>query len=274
MKLKQFDNAKEYFTKALENAEKSRSLLHICNSYNELAIYCFQNGNLSDAEVYNRKALEIREQNKYTGAVITSCVNLGEIYIKQSRWDMALEILNKGLALSEQLKLKPKLYQVHFLLSQVYKGKNELHKSLYHYEQFHELREKVLQEDNARKLSDARLIFEAEQTRKENIIIKKQKEEIQRKNIELQETIDELTITRISRKAKVLTFIIAIGLFFIEDAILHFTLDMVSTDSYFLSMAIKIAIIFSLSPINKTIEKSLVKKVIKKKKIIQPVPLN
>ena len=110
-------------------------------------------------------------------------------------------------------------------------------------------------EDNARKVKNVQMIFAAEQTWKENAIIKKQKEEIERKNKELLETIDELTRTRISRKARAITFTIAIILFILEDSILHFALTIVPEDSYWLSMAVKIAIIFSLSPINKAIEK-------------------
>lgn len=41
--------------------------------------------------------------------------------------------------------------------------------------------------------ADAKVMFEAEQTRKENVIIKEQKAEIQRQNRQLQDTIDELT---------------------------------------------------------------------------------
>src|SRR6185369_13726670 len=142
-------------------------------------------------------------------------------------------------------------YQVHLLLSKVYKAKNDLEKSLYHYEIFHEVREQVQEEDNVRKLADAKLIFEAEQTKKENIIIKKQKQEIEQKNIELQETIDELTITRISRKAKALTLFIAIVLFIFEDSILEFALHILSSENYYISLAVKIGIVFSLNPIDK-----------------------
>lgn len=260
------EDAKEYFNKALEVAEKNKSRLHIGNAMTELAIFNFRTGNLAEAEELNKRALAIREKENFTGAAVTSSINLGEIYIRQSRWDEALEVLNKGLAQAEQIKVKPKMYKVHLLLSKVYKGKGNIEKSLHHFEIFHELREKVQEEDSARKLTDAKLIFETEQTKKENIIIKKQKQEIENKNHQLQETIDELTLTRVSRKARAITFVIAIALFIIEDFILHFALDMVSNDNYFISLTVKIVIIFSLSPINRAIEHRLLKKVIKKKK--------
>ncbi|HEY1872426.1 MAG TPA: tetratricopeptide repeat protein, partial [Chitinophagaceae bacterium] len=192
--------AKEFFEKALQLAEENQMLLGISNSITELAnFYCREN-DLAEAERLNNQALAMREENRFTAGAITNCIHLGEIYIKQSKWEEALDILNKALAMAEQIKVKPKIYQVHLLLSKIYKSRYELEKSLYHYEIFHEVREQVQEEDNARKLADAKLIFEAEQTKKENVIIKKQKHEIEKKNIELQETIDELTLARVSRK--------------------------------------------------------------------------
>ena len=101
---------------------------------------------------------------------------------------------------------------------------------------------------------------------KENIIIKKQKAEIQKKNIELQLTIDELTLAKVSRKAKALTLLVAVTLFIFEDPILGFALRMLSSHNYFLSLMVKMVIIFSLSPINRAIEGYLLKKVIRNKK--------
>jgi len=266
MKQNKLAEAKEYFEKALELARQNKSQLGVANSLTELAnLYCHEN-KYAEAERLNREALAIREENHFTAGAITSCINLGEIYIAQSRWEEALKVLNEGLAMAEQLKIKPKMYQIHLFLSRIYETLGDKDKSLHHYKIFHELREKVQEEDSARKLADAKLIFEAEQTKKENIIIKRQKEEIQKKNFELQETIDELTLAKVSRKAKALTLGLAIVLFLFEDPILAKALELLNSHNYFLEVSIKMIIIFSLSPINKAIENYLLKKVIKKKK--------
>src|SRR6185436_8796061 len=149
------------------------------------------------------------------------------------RPDDAIAILGKGLKLAEEIKVKLKMYQIHLLLSEIYQGKNDPVKSLFHYKLFHQLHEEVEVEDSERKIKNAQLVFEAEQTMKENIIIKKQKAEIEKKNHELQQTIDELTRTKIGKKARAITLIIAIILFVLEDSILHFALVFVSTDNYF-----------------------------------------
>ena len=263
-----FPDAKTYFEKALLVAEESKLPTSIGNALTELAHYYFLSGLYGEAERLNTDALTLRKRNNFIGAAVTNCIHLGEIYIKIEKWENALQILDEGLVMAEEIKVRPKIYMIHRLLSKIFRGRGDLAKALSHFEMFHDIREQVEKEDYARKLADARLLFEAEQTRKENIVIKKQKEEIERKNTELQETIDELTITRISRKAKALTLIIAIVLFILEDAILYFALHLVGDSGYFISLIVKMVIIFSLSPINMSIEKTLVKKVIRRKKII------
>ena len=267
---KKFPEAKNCFERSLALSEKENNPQGIANASTELANYYFQTGNFAEAERLNKQALSIREQHNYTGGAVTSYIRLGEVYIKQSRPDDAHNILVKGLEVAEQIKVKPKISQIHFLLSENYGIKGDIAKSLEHYKHFHSVREQVEREDNARKLKNVQMIFEAEQTKKENAIIKKQKEEIERKNFELQETIDELTLARVSKKARTLTFIIAIVLFIIDDFILGFVLEMLNSNNYFLSLAVKMGIIFSLSPINAAIEKYMLKKVIKKRKAGEP----
>jgi len=263
---KKYQEAKDCLEKAMIASEKYNHPLSICNSLSDVGNYFFTVGELAEAEQFNKRALVLREQNKFIGGAITSCIRLGEIYIKQSKEADAIEILNKGLKLAEQINVKLKMYQIHLLLSEIYERKKDSENSLIHYKIFHDLREEVTVEDNSRKIKNIQLVFEAEQTKKENIIIKKQKEEIEKKNIQLQETIDELTRARIGKKARAITLVIAIVLFILEDFILHFALAIVSSNNYFISLIVKMVIIFSLSPINKAVENYLLSKVIKKEK--------
>ena len=148
----------------------------------------------------------------------------------------------------------------------VYQKMNEPQKSLEEYRKFHTVREQVEVEDSRRKLKNAKTIFEAEQTKKENAIIKRQKEEIEKKNAELQETIDELTRARVGKKARAVTLVIAIVLFIINDTILGTALHWLPTDNYFISLGVKMLIIFSLRPINGYVEKILFRRVMKERK--------
>lgn len=266
------DEAMDYFNKALQEAQKVENPMQIGDTLIELAAFNFRRGNFALSEQLNIQAIGIYD-GKFPGAEITCRVNLGEIYLTQSTWSEAIEVLNQGLALAEQIKVKPKMAQVHFLLSKVYKGMNDSAQSLYHYEIFHELREKVQEEDNARKMADAKLIFEAEQTKKENVIIKKQKKEIESKNHQLQQTIDELTITKISRKARGITLIVGIALIVVEDPVFGYVLRHVGEGHFLLSITAKIIVIFSLRPINMAIEGYLLRRfVLKQRQRLHQMP--
>lgn len=261
------DEAKEFLSKAMDVSEQHCNPVSICNSLTELANYYTAVNDLEQAELLIKRSLRVREENKFIGGAITNCIQLGELYNKQSDFDQSIPVLEKGLTMANQIKVKPKIVQIHLLLSKIYETKNDLTKSLEYYKLYHETREQVEVEDSAKRLKNAALIFEAGQTQKENLIIKKQKKEIVAKNIELQHTIDELTKAKIGKKAKALTLMFAIVFFIFEDSILHFALHALSTNNYFLSLAVKMIIIFSLSPINKAIEKYLLKKVVRNKNI-------
>ena len=263
---KRMDEALRCLNEAMAIAEKNNHSISICNSLSELGNYYFQTRDLEKASEFYTRSLVMREQHRLISGAITSCIRLGEINSTQGNSEEAIQLLEKGLTMAGEIKVKPKMYQIHRLLSEIYERKNELDKSLFHFKKFQQLHDEVAAEENARRVKNVKAYFEAEQAKKENAIIKMQKEEIERKNIELQETIDELTRARIGKKARAITLLLAIILFVFEDSILHTVLTAINTENYFVSLIVKMIIIFSLAPINRTIEKYLLSKVIKKRK--------
>ena len=255
------DQAAAVFGGALALAERHRHPLMVSNSLTELATLHFQAGDLDAAQALSTRALAMREEHHLLGGAVTTCMRLAEIHFRREEWAAALPYLERALAIAGELRVKPKIAQVHQMLSELYERTGDPRRSLRHYQLFHALREQVEREDSARKVADARVIFEAEQTRRENAVIRAQKAEIERQNAELQETIDELTRAKIGRKAKAFTLGIAIVLFIFQDAILGTALRLLASDNYFLLLGVKMAIIFSLSPINRAIEHHLLRRV-------------
>lgn len=258
------EEAESMLREALELSERHQHPLHMSNSLTELASFRFSLGRLDEAEHLSERALAIRQEHRLLPGAVTNCLRLAEIRVKQARYDEALVMLQRALAIAEEIDIKPKLAQVHQQLAHLYEQTNDLEKSLFHFKRFHALREQIEHEDSARKLADAKTIFEAEQTRKENAIIRTQKAEIELKNRELQDTIDELTRAKIGRRAKALTLALAIVLFIFQDAILGTALRLLASNNYFVLLSVKMAIIFSLSPINRGIERHLLKRVVRK----------
>ncbi|MGB3075222.1 MAG: hypothetical protein WBB36_07865, partial [Chitinophagales bacterium] len=91
-------------------------------------------------------------------------------------------------------------------------------------------------------------------------------QEIEEKNHQLQETIDELTITKISRKAKGITLFVGIALIVAEDPIFSYVLGSIGPGNFWLSILAKVIVIFSLQPINMAIEKYMLHRFVLKKR--------
>ena len=67
---------------------------------------------------------------------------------------------------------------------------------------------------------------------------------------------------------------LAIVLFIFQDAILGTALRLLASNNYFVLLTVKMAIIFSLSPINRGIERYLLKRVTRKRTAASlPVPV-
>lgn len=261
------------YTLALENYQKA---LALCNATTEstfrargltdLGDYYCEMGDYEKAREYNMQALALRREMHIQNGSITNLMNLGDICRRQGRTGEAIDMLTQALHIAEEIRVKVKMYQIHQILSDIYLGMGNIAESLAHYKAFHAIREDVNHEDLDRKVKNQVQLFQAEQTRKENVIITAQKMEIEKKNAELQETIDELTLARISKKAKALTLGIAIVMFIFEDQILHFSLLLFPAGNFLLELCIKVAIVFSLKPINQLVEHYLLRKVLKKKR--------
>jgi len=266
--------AAEALHRALELAERHAHPLHISNSLTELASFHFSAGRLDEAEALSEQALDIRQQHHLLAGAVTNLLRLAEIQVSRARWTDARTFLQRALLVAEELKVKPKIAQVHRQLSDLYERMRLPDKSLFHFRRFHELREQIEREDNARTLANAKAMFEAERTRKENVVIKRQKAEIELKNRELQDTIDELTRAKIGRKAKALTLAVVIVLFIFQDAILGTALRLLNNNNYFVLLGVKMAIIFSLSPINRAIEHHLLKGVMRQERLRRAATAN
>ena len=255
LKQKKYGLATEFFNKALDISKQMNFPLFQARVLTDFGDYYRISGDYEHAIENNKEALSMRESLQNRGGVITNLMNIGEINTIQSKKDEAIKDLEKALILAEELNIKPKIFRIHELLSGIYLAGNELSKSLFHYKAYHEIRDIVNDEDREKKVKNLQIIFEAEQTKKENTIIKAQKAEIERKNLQLQNTIDELTRTRASRRAKAITLIVAIGLFVMEEVITELILHPnLPENNFLISLGANGVIVFSLKPIENGIE--------------------
>lgn len=83
-------------------------------------------------------------------------------------------------------------------------------------------------------------------------------ESLEVKNIELQNTIDELTKARVGRKAQTIILFIGLTLFILEELVLEPFIDNYSTNIWF-SLVIKLFIALLLKPLETFVERYLLK---------------
>ncbi len=263
--------ALEYFNKALAMGEETGNKNFYSRVLSDVGTFYFDKKDFEKAIQFHTEALKIREEINLQGGAITNLIQLSKIYQLKNDYDEALAMLNNAMSLAEELKVKPKIFQVHLMLSEIYEQKNELEKSYEHYKQYHKINEEVNIEDGEKKLKRSEMIFEAEQTKKENIIIKEQKKQIENTNIVLQKTIHELTFSKINRKAKTITITIAILLFIIEDSILHYVVAPITHHNFFISLAANFSVVFCVKPIERIVEHYLIKRWVKEEKEFEVV---
>ena len=258
--------AVEMFQRALQLAEAHDNPLQISNSLTELATLDFRAGKLAEAERLSARALSIREQHRLLGGAVTNCIRLAEIHGKRSEWPEALAVLTRGLAIAEEVRVSRRSPRstrcCRTCTSTCTTSRRASITTSGSTSCGSRWSGRTAHASSPMRGSSSR----RSRRRKENVVIKAQKAEIQRKNVELQDTIDELTRAKIGRKAKALTLAVAVVLFIFQDAILRTVLRLMPSENYFLLLAVKMAIIFSLSPINQGIERHLLKKMAQKKK--------
>ncbi|MFI5170876.1 MAG: tetratricopeptide repeat protein [Chitinophagales bacterium] len=266
MREKKYEIALENYKKALDSSDE-REPTFKARGLTDLGDYYFKLGDYSQAIKYNEEALAIRQEMNILNGSITNLINLGNILNGQGKYTEAIDMLKRALKLSEEIKVKSKMYHIHQLLSNIFLATNNLSESLAHYIAFHEIREDVSHEDSERKVKNQQKLFEAKQTQKENAIIKAQKVEIEHKNKLLEDTIEELTITKVSRRAKAITLVIAFVLIVIDTTIHHFVVSRYAHNNYFLLLASEGMIVLLMKPIEKTVEHYLLQQVVKRKRM-------
>ncbi len=129
---------------------------------------------------HNAKALAIRDKLQLRNPMITNIMSIANVQALQGHTDEAIQTLQQGYDIAEELKVKAKLLQVLKKLSGLYEEKGDLVTSLAYFKQYNALLEEQNRELNDQKIKNIKLFLDAEQAMKQNEIIKAQKAEIER----------------------------------------------------------------------------------------------
>jgi tetratricopeptide (TPR) repeat protein len=252
-----------------------RGLSHssgLSRALNDMGIVYKSRGDFEKAKATLLESIELRKSLNHLQGLASSYTELGETCLLSGEVEHALTYLNEGLRYATDVDSKQKCMRLHKLLSDVYKRKDDIPSALAHLEKFYELKSELMGDEAANNIKKIQTHFEKEKAeqaaeieRLKNVELKNAYQKIQDQNIELQDTIDELTKTKISRKAIILTLLLAIVLFMLSEGLIDPLIESHS-QSLLLSMMGKLAIALMLKPVEGLIEKILLKRVMKKSK--------
>ena len=149
-KLGEFDQAEDYYQKALEIEVKQLGPNHVdvATSYNNIGQVYSKKGDFDKAMDYYQRALEIKEKQLCPNHVdvAVSYNNIGLVYSKKGDFDKAMDYFQRALEIQEK-QLSPN--RVHVALSYkniglVYSKKGDFDKAVDYYERALETEEKQL----------------------------------------------------------------------------------------------------------------------------------
>lgn len=129
----QIDSAIYFYNQSLEASKKINSTSGMGIVINNLAYIYQQQGDLEKAlELYTQADLLFTNNNYFEGLVSTN-INIGDIYFKNEDYDKAEEKFKKALTLSKKTKLNYLLGNVYSQLGAIYRHKKKFSQSFQYY---------------------------------------------------------------------------------------------------------------------------------------------
>lgn len=197
MATNRLDEAFEHVRLSAEGYRKINNVMGESRALNDLGVLLRMKGRYADAESTLKQSLALRENLKYYQGLITSCFELGTLYLMEKRYEDARDFLYRALGIASDIKSKPKLYQIHEMLGEVYKQTNNMEKALEHKEKFFELKTEVAGEQAANRVKHLQTQYATEKSEKEteihrlkNVELKKAYKEIEEKNKSILDSIN------------------------------------------------------------------------------------
>jgi diguanylate cyclase (GGDEF)-like protein len=121
----------------------------------------------TNAEVFLLQALALSRQHKAGSDEFQCQLNLGKVYQNQQNEEAALSAFKSALSLSHESNDRRGESQCHQLLSEVYEKRRDYKAALQHFRQFHALKETVLNEHIARRLTGLQVTHKIETAKRD-----------------------------------------------------------------------------------------------------------
>lgn len=196
LELKEYDKSRGYLVESLAIREQIGDWRGYGAALNAYLTLCLETEQFEEAERIAAKGIQLAEQLDDKMGVARVLVDLGRMYLELQKTDKAKETLQKALAIAESINLKLATAPSHFGLSKISQLQGDFEQALYHFQQYHKVKEETLSTNAAMKARSVQFIGKIETAQKEaeinrlkNVELKNAFEEIEEKNREITSSI-------------------------------------------------------------------------------------
>jgi signal transduction histidine kinase len=182
-----YDVALSYFQTAEKNSKLGANKPFIARNQHDLGTMFSLLEDTEQSLLHYNKALQIRRDNDYNNAAVTTQIAISKVLLKQKKYQEAITILEEARIVAEALKVKRKECQILETLSAIYEETQDFERSLNYHKIFHNLKAEL---DNVNKTQ-----VEAQRVREANTQLKQQKKLIENQKRQIEITLQKLQVT-------------------------------------------------------------------------------
>ena len=174
------DTGLDYHFKSLEIRTEMNDIYAQASIQHNIGDIYAQSQEHDKAARYLHKSLELNRQIQYQRGEVDSLRSLGLMAQQQKDWPSALRYFTQALDLIQDNAIPEKEHVVHEALYHYYKETNELENALYHFELFHQAKEKLFNTQSDQRMKQLAITYELDRNRREAEIAQKEKEIVER----------------------------------------------------------------------------------------------
>jgi len=251
-RMKQYDQARDHLTKALQAEGLSREVY--ARAQNDLGMLLVELKEYDEAEKLLIGSLQTREEMKLEDASSTTMMGLGEMYLVQGRTQEAVDILCRCKTITDKFKTKQKQVKAIHLLARALSANKDYESATRLYEQFNSMVKETRSEQEKK-------IFKMM-----NEQIERQRKMIADKHEQLMATFAEVKRLKINRKSIYFSWMTVIILVLVSEIFLDPWIEHLAYNNI-LSLAVKVLIACLFKPIDGIYEGMLWRRTMKKVKV-------
>ena len=183
---KEYDKAIQSYRKALEISRKLGDTKQEASYLSNIALSHTQKEDYETAERIFRESIALKEKIEDYNGMAKGYISFGQLFLKQDKLKEARQYLEEGVELSKKYSAKLSLREGYAALSELAEKKNDFKRANTYLYQYIAIKDSILNEDNARILTETEAKYQTEKKEKEILeqqaLIAEKEIEVRRKN--------------------------------------------------------------------------------------------